>query len=70
MPLQLVQKVRLRSTGEVGVVVWFWKNENDDTDVYVTFFGDHFPETAYSQGSGPNKPYLLKYFETSLEPIG
>ena len=69
LPLQPGQKVRLRSTGEVGIVVWLWQNESQDTDVYVAVLGDKFPETEYPQDHSPTKPYLLKYYATSLEPI-
>ena len=69
MALKIGQKVRVRSTGEVGVVVWIWQNEHDDTDVYVAFFGNEFPETNYSNGTMPDRPYILRYFDSSLEPI-
>ena len=63
------QKVRLRSTGEVGIVVWTWQNEQDDTDVYVAFFGNEFPQSKYDGSTCPKKPYILRYYESSLERI-
>ena len=63
------QKVRLRSTGEVGIVVWTWQNEQDDTDVYVAFFGNEFPESKYVGSTSPKKPYILRYYESNLERI-
>jgi hypothetical protein len=56
------QRVRLRDTGEVGVVVWVWKNSNADAEVYVAFFGKAFPNAVPE-----SKPYVLRYFSTSLE---
>lgn len=64
MKLRIGQKVRLSSTGEVGIVVWLWKNEYGDTDVYVAFFGMEFPVIEPKE-----KPYILRYYDSSLEPI-
>jgi hypothetical protein len=61
--MKIGDKVRLTSTGEVGVVVWMWKNEQDIMDCYVAFFGDTFPEGI------PEQPYVLRYYESSLEVI-
>ena len=59
-------RVRLRSTGEVGVVVACWfDGVLDDVDCYVAFFGDAFP----APGAPPAaKPYILRYLASSLEP--
>lgn len=54
-------KVRLPSTGEVGIVVWCWL-EDKDQDVYVAFFGLEFP-----QGKPQEKPVVLRYMASSLE---
>ena len=63
MKLRLGQKVQLLSTGEVGVVVWLW-NDDGIEDAYIAFFGDQFPE-----GVPTNKPYVLRYYATSLKPL-
>lgn len=63
------QKVRLPSTGEVGIVVWTWQNEHDDIDVYVAFFGNEFPASKYTSDDSPKKPYILRYYASSLERI-
>ena len=63
MDFRLGQKVRLRSTGEVGVVVWLWTDEHGDTDTYVSFFGKVFPS-----GAPEGKPYVLRYYVAGLEP--
>ncbi len=62
MQLEVGQKVRLRDTGEVGVVVYLWINEHGDEDTYVAFFGNSYPD-----GEPTNTPYILRYFATSLE---
>jgi hypothetical protein len=64
MSLHIGQKVRLTSTGEVSVIVWLWKNEQGDTDRHVAFFGKEFPN-----GSPKDKPYILRYYESSLSPV-
>lgn len=56
-------KVRLISTGEVGVVIWTW-SEDDFTDTYVAFLGTEFPSERPKQ-----LPYVLRYATTSLELI-
>jgi hypothetical protein len=60
----IIQDMWLKSTGEVGVVVCLWANEYGDIDTYVAFVGMEFsiaePET---------RPYILRYYATSLEPI-
>lgn len=58
------QRVKHRSTGEVGVVVYAWFDESSVVDVYVAFFGDCFPK-----GEPSTKPYLLRYYESSLEVL-
>jgi hypothetical protein len=58
------QKVKLLSTGEVGVVVWSWKNMDGVVDAYVAFFCETFPG-----GEPIEKPYILRYYESSLEPL-
>jgi hypothetical protein len=64
MSLRIGQKVRLRSTGEVGVVVWTWQNVHGDVDAYVAFFGESFPVGKPSQPPG-----IMRYYERSLEPV-
>lgn len=64
MALHLGQKVRLRHTGEVGVVVWLWTDEHGDQDSYVSFFGKAFPD-----GAPCSKPYVLRYYASGLEPL-
>jgi hypothetical protein len=64
MSLRLGQKVKLKFTGEVGVVVWTWKDEHGDDDTYVAFFGESFPT-----GEPTAVPGILHYFESSLEPL-
>ena len=64
MSLCIGQKVKLIATGEVGVVVWCWSNEHGDTDTYVAFFGNEFPE-----GAPHEAPYVLRYYESSLMPV-
>ena len=57
-------QVRLLSTGECGVVVHAWRDEQwGVVDCYVAFFGEAFPE----DGTPPSRrPYVLRYAETSL----
>jgi hypothetical protein len=64
MSVKIGQRVRLKSTGEVGVVVWVWEDAELGTDTYVAFFGDDWPE-----GKPAEKPYILRYLEPSLELI-
>jgi hypothetical protein len=58
------QRVKHRGTGEVGVVVCAWRDASGDVDAYVAFLGQAFPE-----GEPSNKPYLLRYYESSLEVL-
>jgi len=67
--LHIGQKVRLISTGEVGVVVWLWQDEYGDTDTYVAFWGEKFPEIHYSSLTKPDKPYILRYYAAGLESL-
>lgn len=64
MSLIIGQKVRLISTGEVGVVIYTWKDEHGDVDTYVAFFGEAFPD-----GKPTSRPYILRYYESSLEAL-
>ena len=61
--LQLGQKVRIRSTGELGVVAWLWQ-DGEDCDTYVAVFGKQFPVNRPE-----SKPAILRYAAISLEPI-
>lgn len=71
--IQVGSRVRLRTTSdpgepesvEVGIVVHIYYNEEVQTrDAYIAFFGDSFPE-----GKPTEKPYVLRYFVSSLELI-
>ena len=53
----------------VGIIVWTWQNEQDDTDVYIAFFGNEFPESKYVGSTSPKKPSILRYYESNLERI-
>jgi hypothetical protein len=64
MSLRPGQKVKHISTNEVGVVVCTWANEHGDIDTYVAFLGSEFPS-----GTPKEKPYVLRYFASSLVPI-
>jgi hypothetical protein len=64
MSLHIGQKVRHISTNEVGVVVWLWADRYGDVDAYVAFFGTEFPSDPPKE-----KPYVLRYFASSLVPI-
>jgi len=55
-------RVRLKATGEVGVVVCVWFDAEFGYDHYVAFFGHEFP-----QGQPASPPYILRYAATSLE---
>src|SRR5688500_17259046 len=57
-------RVRQRSTGEVGVVVWVWHDEVVGYDHHVAFFGHEFPRAMPAAPS-----YVLRYAATSLERI-
>lgn len=56
-------RVVLSSTGEKGVVVWTWINEQGVADCYVAFFGDAWP----ARDRKPEPPYVLRYYAASLE---
>ncbi len=62
--LPIGQKVRLKSTNEVGIVVWSWKCKVMGIDNYIAFFGDQFPTNTKIE-----KPYILRYASCSLELI-
>ena len=62
MTLRIGQRVRLRATGEVGVVAYLWTDEYGDLDTYVSFFGKEFPI-----GEPAEKPYVLRYYASSLD---
>ena len=58
----------LRSTGEQGVVVATWPIDPTDpgagVDCWVAFFGKEWP----AGDAQPPKPYVLRYYDTSLAP--
>lgn len=57
--------VRLRSTGELGVIIHSWANtELKVTDYHVAFYGKHFPKSKPA-----DMPYILRYSAISLEPV-
>lgn len=59
--------VTLTSTGEVGMVVHSWVNHDMQClEYYVAFFGDQYPVALHKP---KEKPYILRYLETSLEVI-
>jgi hypothetical protein len=59
--------VRLRSTGEMGVVVASWFDDDlDDVDCSVAFFGDALPVPGPRP---PTTPYILRYLAFSLELV-
>jgi len=65
MALHIGQKVKLVSTGEVGIIVWLWTDPDTGAeDAYVAFFGKRFPMNLPE-----NKPYILRYFTSSLEEL-
>ena len=49
---------------EKGVVVCTWLIDQGVYDCYVAFFGTEWPEPDQN----PPKPYVLRYYDTSLEP--
>ncbi|MEM9344989.1 MAG: hypothetical protein AAGB26_00085 [Planctomycetota bacterium] len=58
-------KVRLSSTGEVGIILHSWNDsETGDEDNHIAFFGEDFPI-----GQPERSPYVLRYFTSSLEKI-
>ncbi|MBU2709267.1 hypothetical protein KCM76_24945 [Zooshikella marina] len=65
MPFEVGTKVKLISTGEVGVVIHVWKNrELDVFDYHVAFYGAKFPESEPAE-----LPYVLRYLESSLVKV-
>ncbi len=64
-PISVGDKVRRPSSGEVGIVIHTWPNdEMQCTDCYVAFFGQTFPV-----GKPHEIPYVLRYLATSLELV-
>ncbi len=58
-------KVKLISTGEVGVIIHSWTNQElDATDYHIAFYGSEFPKAEPKE-----PPYVLSYLETSLEKV-
>jgi hypothetical protein len=58
-------RVRLPETGEVGIVIYSWHNEEINAeDNYVVFFGTEFPEAQPTQ-----IPYVLRYATPGLEVL-
>jgi hypothetical protein len=58
------QRVKHRDTGEVGIVVHAWTGADGVVDAYVALFGEAFPV-----GAPVEKPYVLRYFESTLEVL-
>ncbi len=59
------QYVKLSSTGEVGVMVCIWIDPvTEAEDAYIAFFGEELPK-----GRPIEKPYILRYFTSSLQPM-
>lgn len=62
------RRVIHRSTGEKGVVVATWAIDPADPsaglDCWVAFFGQEWP----TGDAEPAKPYVLRYYDTSLAP--
>ncbi len=57
--------MRLVSTGEIGVIVHSWENQElGATDYHVAFYGAEFPI-----GKPEEPPYVLRYLDSSLESI-
>jgi len=61
--LEVGQKVRIPSTGEVGVIIHTWLDECGDQDAYIAFFGLEFPSGK------TDMPYTLRYYTAGLEVI-
>lgn len=61
--LRIGARVRLRASGEAGIVVWLWEDDGM-TDAYVAFFGNDFP-----RGKPASVPYVLRYAATSLDLV-
>ena len=50
---------------ECGTIVAAWfDSQMDAIDCYIAFYGTSFPE-----GKPSEEPYILRYFENSLEPV-
>lgn len=64
MTFKVGQRVRLKHTGEVGVIVCLWIDEHGDQDSYIAFLGTSFP-----MGMPTQKPYVLRYFTAGLELV-
>ena len=65
MELDVGTRVRLTSTGEVGVVIHgWWDQDIQMLDYYIAFFGTEFPE-----GKPDQIPYVLRYAGMGLELI-
>jgi len=62
--LEVGQKVRLKCTGEVGIIVHTWLDLAGDQDAYITFLGKKFPTSIPTAA-----PYTLRYFTAGLEAI-
>ena len=57
------KRVRLKSTGEVGIIIYTWESKEIlEIDCYIAFFGKSFP-----QAEPDEKPYVLRYTLSSLE---
>ena len=56
--------VRLIATGEVGVMISLWYDENGDLDSYIAFVGD-----VMGDGRPVGVPYVLRYYVSSLELV-
>jgi hypothetical protein len=59
-------RVRHPGTGEVGIVVHSWHDQDIDAeDNYIAFFGREFPDAE------PDRiPYILRYATVGLEIVG
>jgi len=65
MELKRGTKIKFNSTGEIGVIVHTWyDNEMDTTECHIAFYGEEFPS-----GKPSEPPYVLRYFSSSLEII-
>jgi hypothetical protein len=56
-------KVKLRTSGEVGIVVWLFDLDGWPT-AYVAFFGADYPV-----GTPKRPPYVLRYALSNLERV-
>jgi DNA gyrase inhibitor GyrI len=63
-PFHSGDRVTVISTGECGIVIHTWFNEDvGAVDCYVAFFGDKFPA---SNEPPQRAPCVLRYASTSL----